>query len=100
MPHIATFDAAINVTASAVIQVKAGIGDVIWHLPFVRGFARRLRDVPGATVERRARIARGRAERRRNALFPPFRLAAAPRAQYALAHRAVAATPFSADLDS
>jgi heptosyltransferase-2 len=37
--HIATFDAAINVTASAVIQVKRGIGDVIWHLPFVRAIA-------------------------------------------------------------
>jgi len=39
MPHIATFYAAINVTASAVIQVKSGIGDVIWHLPFVRAIA-------------------------------------------------------------
>jgi heptosyltransferase II len=28
-----------NVTASAVIQVKRGIGDVIWHLPFVRAIA-------------------------------------------------------------
>ena len=37
--HIATFDAAINVTASAVIQAKRGIGDVIWHLPFVRAIA-------------------------------------------------------------
>jgi heptosyltransferase-2 len=37
--HIATFDAAINVTSSAVIQVKPGIGDVIWHLPFVRAIA-------------------------------------------------------------
>jgi heptosyltransferase-2 len=37
--HIATFGAAINVTASAVIQVKSGIGDVIWHLPFVRAIA-------------------------------------------------------------
>ena len=37
--HIATFYAAINVTASAVIQVKSGIGDVIWHLPFVRTIA-------------------------------------------------------------
>jgi heptosyltransferase II len=27
------------VTASAVIQVKPGIGDVIWHLPFVRAIA-------------------------------------------------------------
>ena len=26
-------------TASAVIQVKSGIGDVIWHLPFVRAIA-------------------------------------------------------------
>ncbi len=26
-------------TASAVIQVKPGIGDVIWHLPFVRAIA-------------------------------------------------------------
>ena len=37
--RFATFDAAINVTASAVIQVKPGIGDVIWHLPFVRAIA-------------------------------------------------------------
>jgi heptosyltransferase II len=37
--HIATFGAAINVTASAVIQVKSGIGDVIWHLPFGRAIA-------------------------------------------------------------
>ena len=28
-----------NVTTSAVIQVKPGIGDVIWHLPFVRAIA-------------------------------------------------------------
>ena len=26
-------------TPSAVIQVKRGIGDVIWHLPFVRAIA-------------------------------------------------------------
>jgi heptosyltransferase-2 len=37
--HIATFPPAINVTPSAVIQVKRGIGDVIWHLPFVRAIA-------------------------------------------------------------
>ena len=37
--HIATFGAAINVTPSAVIQVKPGIGDVIWHLPFIRAIA-------------------------------------------------------------
>jgi heptosyltransferase-2 len=37
--HVATFGTAINVTASAVIQVKPGIGDVIWHLPFVRAIA-------------------------------------------------------------
>jgi len=34
---------AINVTANvtpfAVIQVKPGIGDVIWHLPFIRAIA-------------------------------------------------------------
>jgi heptosyltransferase-2 len=36
---IATFQPAINVTPSAVIQVKRGIGDVIWHLPFVRAIA-------------------------------------------------------------
>jgi ADP-heptose:LPS heptosyltransferase len=27
------------VTPSAVIQVKPGIGDVIWHLPFIRAIA-------------------------------------------------------------
>jgi heptosyltransferase II len=37
--HIATFGAAINVTPTAVIQVKPGIGDVIWHLPFIRAIA-------------------------------------------------------------
>jgi heptosyltransferase-2 len=37
--HIATFGAAINVTSSAVIQVKPGIGDVVWHLPFIRAIA-------------------------------------------------------------
>ena len=37
--HIATFGAAINVTPSAVIQVKSGIGDTIWHLPFIRAIA-------------------------------------------------------------
>ena len=26
-------------TPSAVIQVKPGIGDVIWHLPFIRAIA-------------------------------------------------------------
>jgi heptosyltransferase II len=30
---------AINVKATAVIQVKPGIGDVIWHLPFIRAIA-------------------------------------------------------------
>src|ERR1700681_1061380 len=34
-----TFGAASNVSSSAVIQVKPGIGDVIWHLPFVRAIA-------------------------------------------------------------
>jgi heptosyltransferase II len=37
--HIATFCPAGNVTPSAVIQVKRGIGDVIWHLPFIRAVA-------------------------------------------------------------
>ncbi len=41
--HIATFGAAGNVTTEAtnwaVIQVKPGIGDVIWHLPFIRAIA-------------------------------------------------------------
>jgi lipopolysaccharide heptosyltransferase II len=41
--HIATFGAAGNVTPNAtscaVIQVKPGIGDVIWHLPFIRAIA-------------------------------------------------------------
>ena len=41
--HIATFGAASNVTpdatSCAVIQVKPGIGDVIWHLPFIRAIA-------------------------------------------------------------
>jgi heptosyltransferase II len=30
---------AINVASSAVIQPKPGIGDVIWHLPFIRAIA-------------------------------------------------------------
>ena len=37
--HIATFCPASNVTPSAVIQVKRGIGDVMWHLPFIRAIA-------------------------------------------------------------
>ena len=39
--HIATFGAASNVSEAptAVIQVKPGIGDVIWHLPFIRAIA-------------------------------------------------------------
>jgi heptosyltransferase-2 len=37
--HIATFHAAINVTPTGIIQVKQGIGDVIWHLPFIRAIA-------------------------------------------------------------
>lgn len=43
--HIATFGAASNVipydgrTRVGVIQVKPGIGDVIWHLPFIRAIA-------------------------------------------------------------
>jgi len=37
--HIATLCTATNVTPSAVIQVKRGIGDVIWHLPFIRAIA-------------------------------------------------------------
>ena len=41
--HIATFGAAGNVTreatSCAAIQVKPGIGDVIWHLPFIRAIA-------------------------------------------------------------
>jgi heptosyltransferase II len=35
----ATFFAAIKVTPSAVIQTKPGIGDVMWHLPFIRAIA-------------------------------------------------------------
>jgi heptosyltransferase-2 len=27
------------VTPTAVVQVKSGIGDVIWHLPFIRAIA-------------------------------------------------------------
>ena len=38
---------AINVTPTAVIQVKPGIGDVIWHLPFIRAIAAA---TPGGTV--------------------------------------------------
>jgi heptosyltransferase II len=34
-----TFGAASNVSSTAVIQVKPGIGDVIWHLPFIRAIA-------------------------------------------------------------
>jgi heptosyltransferase II len=30
---------AISVPSTAVIQVKPGIGDVIWHLPFIRAIA-------------------------------------------------------------
>ena len=37
----------INVPSTAVIQVKQGIGDVIWHLPFVRAIAAR---EPGGAV--------------------------------------------------
>ena len=37
--HRATFRAASNVTPSAVIQVKPGIGDTIWHFPFIRAIA-------------------------------------------------------------
>ena len=29
----------IDVPSTAVIQVKQGIGDVIWHLPFIRAIA-------------------------------------------------------------
>ena len=35
----ATVEVTPNVTPFAVIQVKPGIGDVIWHLPFVRAIA-------------------------------------------------------------
>jgi len=35
------------VTPSAVIQVKPGIGDIIWHLPFIRAIARA---APGGQV--------------------------------------------------
>jgi heptosyltransferase II len=45
--HIATFCVAINVKPTAVIQVKPGIGDVIWHLPFIRAIAAA---APGAGV--------------------------------------------------
>jgi heptosyltransferase II len=41
--HIATFGPVINVTPNAagcvVIQVKPGIGDVVWHFPFIRAIA-------------------------------------------------------------
>jgi heptosyltransferase-2 len=33
------FEVPINVPSTAVIQVKQGIGDVIWHLPFIRAIA-------------------------------------------------------------
>jgi heptosyltransferase-2 len=44
LAHIATFGPAINVSSRAVekvavIQVKRGIGDVIWHLPFIQAIA-------------------------------------------------------------
>ena len=42
--------------STAVIQVKQGIGDVIWHLPFIRhrgGHSGRRRDVPDAALDAR-----------------------------------------------
>jgi heptosyltransferase II len=38
-PSATLLGTAIDVTQSAVIQVKPGIGDVIWHLPFIRAIA-------------------------------------------------------------
>ncbi len=46
-PLLATFRVIINVPSTAVIQVKQGIGDVVWHLPFVRAIAAR---EPGGAV--------------------------------------------------
>ena len=97
--HIATFDAAINVTRERGHPGQTGHRRR--HLaPSVRprhrrGIAGRPRDVSGAAVERRAGIARGRAERRRDALFRACRLGAAARAQSAPAGRAAAAPPLS-----
>jgi hypothetical protein len=34
------------VTSTVVIQSKQGIGDVIWHLPYVRATAAALRHAP------------------------------------------------------
>ena len=36
---LATFRTLINVTSTVIIQAKRGIGDVIWHLPFIRAIA-------------------------------------------------------------
>jgi heptosyltransferase-2 len=37
----------INVTPTGIVQVKQGIGDVIWHLPFIRAIAAA---APGGSV--------------------------------------------------
>ena len=58
------------------------------------------RDVPGTAVERRQGTARGRAERRRDALFPACRLGASARAQSDPARAHAAAPSLSTDLDS
>jgi hypothetical protein len=37
--RIGTLPGPANVTPHAVIQPKPGIGDIIWHLPFIRAIA-------------------------------------------------------------
>jgi heptosyltransferase II len=41
---VATFRQMSNVPSTAVIQVKQGIGDVVWHLPFIRAIAATTRE--------------------------------------------------------
>src|SRR5205814_8042660 len=38
-PHSRGMTTRVRVTSTAVIQAKRGIGDVIWHLPFIRAIA-------------------------------------------------------------
>ncbi|HEX8808606.1 MAG TPA: hypothetical protein VF760_06395, partial [Xanthobacteraceae bacterium] len=74
---------AINVTARAVIQVKPGIGDAIWHLPFIRAIAATAPDGQVtffAPDERGQGFARRGAECGLHGLFSACRIGVAARA--------------------
>jgi hypothetical protein len=68
----------VTANVTAAIQVKPGIGDVVWHLPFHSrhrsGLSAKTGDVLRATDERRKGFARRGTVRRGHGLFSACRI--------------------------